>query len=190
MAIALSGDFDPDKVVDVITRYFGDMKPNPGLEAQRLVVTPEKPITTPQRAEVWGNEAERLTLAWRIPAAAHKDMLALNVMSNLLSNGTAGLMDLDLDQAQKLNGSGAGMYSMADQGAFLMIGLPRSGQSLQDVEKLLLGEVKKLQKGEFSDELLKAVVTNMELDVEKSLLDNSSRANYLSLIHISEPTRH
>ena len=178
MAIALSGDFDPDKVVDVITRYFGDMKPNPGLEAQRLVVTPEKPITTPQRAEVWGNEAERLTLAWRIPAAAHKDMLALNVMSNLLSNGTAGLMDLDLDQAQKLNGSGAGMYSMADQGAFLMIGLPRSGQSLQDVEKLLLGEVKKLQKGEFSDELLKAVVTNMELDVEKSLLDNSSRANY------------
>ena len=124
MAIALSGDFDPDKVVDVITRYFGDMKPNPGLEAQRLKVVPEKPFTTPQRAEVWGNEAERLTLAWRIPAAAHEDMTALNVMSNVLANGSAGLMEIDLDQAQKLNGSGAGMYSMADQGAFLMIGLP------------------------------------------------------------------
>lgn len=176
MLIALSGDFNPDDAVDVITRYFGDMKPNPDIK--RLEVKPEAPFTEPVRAEVWGNDAERLTLAWRIPAAAHDDILPLQVMSQVLSNGSAGLMDLDLDQAQKVLASGAYNYSMADQGAFLMIGLPRGGQTLPEVEALLLAEADKLRKGDFSDALVDAVKANMMLQLEKSLLENSDRANY------------
>ena len=87
-------------------------------------------------------------------------------------------MDLDLDQAQKVLASGAGLYSMADQGAFLMIGLPRGGQSLEEVEALLLGEMEKLRKGEFSNELVEAIKANLNLNLEKSFLNNSDRANY------------
>ena len=54
MAIVLSGDFNPDEAVDIISRYFGDMKPNTELESQRLKVVAEKPFSEPQRAEVWG----------------------------------------------------------------------------------------------------------------------------------------
>lgn len=176
MLIALSGDFNPDDAVDVITRYFGDMKPNPDIK--RLEVKPEAPFTEPVRAEVWGNDAERLTLAWRIPAAAHDDILPLQVMSQVLSNGSAGLMDLDLDQAQKVLASGAYNYSMADQGAFIMVGLPLGGQTLPEVEALLLAEADKLRKGEFSDALVDAVKANMMLQLEKSLLENSDRADY------------
>ena len=32
MAICLSGDFDPENMLEVIKKYFGDMKPNPNLE--------------------------------------------------------------------------------------------------------------------------------------------------------------
>lgn len=176
MAIALSGDFNPDDAVDVVMKYFGDMKPNKNLK--HLEVKPETPFTEPVRAEVWGNDAERLTLAWRIPAASHDDMPALEIMSQVLSNGSAGLMDLDLDQAQKVLASGAGLYSMADQGAFVMIGLPRGGQSLEEVEALLLGEMEKLRKGEFSNELVEAIKANLNLNLEKSFLNNSDRANY------------
>ena len=143
-----------------------------------LEVKPETPFTEPVRAEVWGNDAERLTLAWRIPAASHDDMPALEIMSQVLSNGSAGLMDLDLDQAQKVLASGAGLYSMADQGAFVMIGLPRGGQSLAEVEALLLGEMEKLRKGEFSNELVEAIKANLNLNLEKSFLNNRDRANY------------
>ena len=87
-------------------------------------------------------------------------------------------MDLDLDQAQKVLASGAYNYSMADQGAFIMVGLPLGGQTLPEVEALLLAEADKLRKGEFSDALVDAVKANMMLQLEKSLLENSDRADY------------
>lgn len=176
MAIAMSGDFNPDEVVDVIVKYFGDMKPNNNLRP--LQVKPEVPFTQPVRAEVWGNDAERLTMAWRIPAAADEDVLVLNVLSQVLSNGSAGMMDLNLTQAQKVLAVGAGLYSMADQGAFLLIGLPRAGQSLAEVETLMLGELGKLRNGDFSDKLLAAVKANYDLQMEKSFLSNNDRVSY------------
>jgi len=176
MAIALSGDFDPDEAVDVVTRYFGDMKPNENIK--RLEVKPEVPFTEPVRAEVWGNDAERLTLAWRIPAAADEDIIPLEFAAQVLSNGSAGLMDLNLDQAQKVLASGAYLYSMADQGAFIMVGLPRGGQSLEEVEALMLEQMNKLLKGEFGDELVEAIKANFNLHLEQSFLENSDRANY------------
>lgn len=177
MAICMSGDFDPDEVVDIVTKYFGDLKPNPNIESQRLKVKPEAPITEPLRGEVWGHNAEQLILAWRIPEAKSEDTPAIQMLSDLLSNGSAGLMDLDLDQAQKLNGSGAGLYGMVDQGAFLLIGVPRSGQSLQEVETLLTGEIDKVRRGDFSDDILEAVKANNLLALQQSLVTNDSRAN-------------
>ena len=178
MAIVLSGDFNPDEAVDIISRYFGDMKPNTELESQRLKVVAEKPFSEPQRAEVWGNDAERLFLAWRIPANSDKEMVTLQVMEQVLQNGSAGLIDIDIKQAQKLNGAGCGMYNMADQGAFMLIGVPRGGQNLRDVETILMAEVDKLRKGDFSDKLIDAIRANLELELQKSFLENGDRADY------------
>ena len=52
MAICLSGDFDPDKMVAVIEKYFGDMQPNDNLPV--LEFEEEKPIETPIVREVFG----------------------------------------------------------------------------------------------------------------------------------------
>lgn len=88
------------------------------------------------------------------------------------------MMDLNLTQAQKVLAVGAGLYSMADQGAFLLIGLPRAGQSLAEVETLMLGELVKLRNGDFSDKLLAAVKANYDLQMEKSFLSNNDRVSY------------
>lgn len=82
MAIVAVGDFDPDNFVDIITKYFGSMKPNESLPT--LTVTPETPITTPIVREVKGLEAESIYLAWRLPAAKDKDMMILNVLAEVL----------------------------------------------------------------------------------------------------------
>ncbi|MDE6287786.1 MAG: insulinase family protein, partial [Muribaculaceae bacterium] len=73
MAICLSGDFDPDEMVDIITKYFGHLKPNPSLPV--LEVVEEAPITEPIDVVVKGPDAERIYLAWRIPAAKDPDQL-------------------------------------------------------------------------------------------------------------------
>lgn len=174
MVVAMSGDFNPDEAVDVVTRYFGDMKPNKNLKY--LDIKPEKPFTEPVRAEVWGNDAESIMLAWRAPAAREEDMMVLDMISYILANGSAGLMDLDLNQAQKLLYASAFVYDMADQGAFIMSGRPREGQNLAEVEALMLAELEKVRKGEFSEELLEAVKANDKLEFEQAMLQNTNRA--------------
>lgn len=54
MAICLSGDFDPDNMVDIITKYFGHLKPNKNLPRPEL--PSEKPFTSPKVVEILGPE--------------------------------------------------------------------------------------------------------------------------------------
>lgn len=100
MAICLSGDFDPDKMIATIDKYFGHLKPNKNLP--KLNLPKETPITTPIVREVLGPDAESLTLAWRFPGAASKEFETLQVVSQILYNGKAGLIDLGLNQQQKV----------------------------------------------------------------------------------------
>lgn len=176
MAICLSGDFDPDCMVDIITKYFGHLKPNHNLPA--LELKPEQPITTPIEREVVGNEAERIYLAWRIPGAAHDDIRLLEAADKVLNNGDCGLIDLDINLAQTMLGAGSGLYSMADGGAFLMIGMPKPGQTLDEVRELLLKEVEKLRAGEFDENLVKAIAANDKLALQQALESNDRRADF------------
>lgn len=176
MMIAMAGDFNPDEAVEIITRYFGDMKPNPNLKY--LDIKPEKPFTSPVREEVWGLDAENIQLAWRAPKAADADILPLSMVGAILNNGSAGLIDLNLNQAQKVLGAGAGLNSMTDHSVFVMSGRPREGQTLAEVETLLLGELDKVRRGDFSNELFEAVKTNEKLGLEQAVLSNSNRVNY------------
>lgn len=176
MAICVSGDFDPDEMVDIISKYFGHLKPNPSLPV--LEFKEPEPIHKPVIADVYGNDAERMMIAWRLPEAASPEMAVIDLLVNVLHNGTAGLIDLDLNQSQKIQGGSAFSYELADRSAFIAGGSPKSGQSLDEVRELLLDEVKKLRSGDFSDALLEAVKSNYKLDIQKSLTDNDNRANY------------
>ena len=175
MAVCLSGDFDPDEMVDIIEKYFGHLKPNPVLP--KLNYTAENPITTPIDVEVLGNEAENIYLAWRTPAIKSDDMPALEVAAEVLSNGKTGLLDVDINLPQLTLGAGAGMYDLADQGAFLLIGEPKPGQTLDQVRELLTAEIAKLRAGEFSESLIQAIVNNEKLAQQRALESNDSRAD-------------
>lgn len=176
MAICLSGDFDPDEMVDIIERYFGHLKPNPDLPASPVVN--EAPITSPVDYEVLGKEAESIYLAWRLPAAKDEDMLALEVAGEVLSNGNTGLLDVDINLPQLTLGTGAGIYGLSDGGAMLLIGQPKPGQTLDDVRSLLTAEMAKLRAGEFSEDMIAAIVANNKLALQRALESNSSRADF------------
>ncbi|MDE6561723.1 MAG: insulinase family protein [Muribaculaceae bacterium] len=175
MAICLSGDFDPDEIVDIIEKYFGHLKPNPVLPELNFPV--DNPITTPIDVEVLGKEAENIYLAWRTPAIKSEDMPALEVAVEVLSNGKTGLLDVDINLPQLTLGTGAGMYDLADQGAFLLIGQPKPGQTLDQVHELLTAEMEKLRAGEFSESLIQAIVNNDKLAQQRALESNDSRAD-------------
>ena len=176
MAICLSGDFDPDQMIATIDKYFGTLQPNPNLP--ELNLPKEEPITTPIVREVLGPDAENITLAWRLPAASNPDAELMQVVSQILYNGQAGLIDLDLTQQQKTLSAYAYPSLMADYGTFEMAGRPKAGQTLDEVKDLLLAELKKLREGDFDDTLLEATVNNFKLMQQYQLQSNESRADW------------
>ncbi len=176
MAICLSGDFDPDQMIATIDKYFGDMQPNPNLP--KLDLPKETDITAPVVREVLGLEAENVTLAWRFPGAASKELETLQIVSQILYNGQAGLIDLDLMQQQKALSAYCYPMAMSDYSAFMMAGRPKAGQTLDEVKDLLLGELKKLRDGDFDESLLEANINNFKLYQLHQLESNRARADW------------
>ena len=177
IAICMSGDFDPDQVIATLDKYFGDWQPNKNLS--RPEFPPLKPFTAPVDTTVLGQEAAFVTLAWRFEGGASLQNDTIEVISEMLSNGTAGLMDLNLNQPHKLMDSGVYADEMADYSLLMLMGYPNEGQSLEQVRDLLLGEIEKLRKGDFDDDLLTSVVNNAKLQYLRGLNNNRFRTRNL-----------
>ena len=175
VAICMSGDFDPDKVMATIDKYFGGWKSNPNLSRPEYAPVPT--LTTPTDTTVIGQEAENVMLGWKFDRAASLQQDTLNVIAEMLSNGKAGLFDLNLDQKMQYLGGAAFVYPLAEYSSLIVEGLPKEGQTLEQVRDLMLGEIEKLKRGEFSDDLLPSVINNMKLDAYKEMEDNDSRAS-------------
>ena len=174
IAICMSGDLDPEATMETIKRYFGDWEKSDSLP--QLSFQKEEPMTEPVFKEVIGREAEQVYMAW--PFAGKGDITSdfLDVMGEILSNDMAGLMDLDLNKAQKVLESGAFIMENNDYSALWLYGTPKEGQTLEEVRQLLLAEVEKLKKGDWDESLLSAVVNNMKRKRLERLQDNGARA--------------
>lgn len=175
VAICMSGDFDMDKVVAVIDKYFGDWQPNPSLKY--LDVPAVDPLKAPVYKDVYGHEADMVSLAWPFPGKSSKDADYLYLIDKLLCNGTAGLFDIDLNQQQKVLNAESFNNDMADYSSLYTVAVPKEGQTLEQARDLIIAEVKKIANGEFCEELLKSVINNMRLEKMRSLENNSSRAD-------------
>ncbi len=177
VAICMAGDFDPDEVIAILERHFGSWKPNYNLT--RPEFAPLKPIVAPIDTTVIGQEAEFVALGWRFDAGNSLQIDTMNVVADMLSNGTAGLIDLNLNQPLKVMGAGAYCDEMTDYSMLLLLGYPNEGQTLEQVRELLLGELAKLRAGNFDDDLLVSVVNNNKLQYLRALDNNRARTSQL-----------
>ena len=173
--ICLSGDFNPREMVKTIEKYFGDWRPNPDIPVLEGAVT--DPLESPVAREVYGLEAEMLAMGWRYPGAADlRTSYVANIVSNIMSNGQAGLFDLDVIQKQKALSLFSGAGSQPDGSSFIVMGRPKQGQTLEQVRDIVLEEFAKLRNGDFSDNLLQAAINNQKKDMQQVLESNGGRA--------------
>ena len=174
IAICLSGDLDPDKTVASIEKYFGNWKPSAHIDVPQFPAQPA--LTAPVDTTVVGKEAPMLFMGWRADASKSLQLDTLEVIAQLLSNGQAGLFDLDLSQKLKVQEVSAGIADMDEYSVFYVYGQPKSGQTLQEVRSLALSEIEKLKKGNFSDDLLPSIVNNYKRYYYTQLDNNQFRA--------------
>lgn len=175
VAICMAGDLNPDETVALIDKYFGGWKKSENLSRPEFPVQPN--LTAVVDTTVIGIEAENMMMGWKFDKASSLQNDTLEVISSLLSNGRAGLFDLNLNQAMKVQGAGTGVNALTDYSEFIAVGYPKEGQTLEQVRALILAEIQKLKNGEFSDDLLPSIVNNMKRAYYASLLNNNSRAS-------------
>lgn len=173
MCIILVGDIQPDELISKIDNAFAYMQPKP---VPAYTFEKESEITTPIEASVYGPDAEYVNIAFRFPGANSKEANLLNLMSSILSNGTAGLMDLNLVKKQKVLSASAGAYTLQDYSVLFIDGKAKEGQKLEDVKKLMLEQIELLKNGNFDDNMLKAVINNYKKSLMQQRESNAGRA--------------
>lgn len=174
MAICLAGDFDPGVAIRQIDKYFSGFKSK---DVPKYTYKPEDEIQSPIIKTVMGPSAESVTLAYRFPGANHPDAKALTLIDRLLANSTAGLIDLNLEQKQKVLSAGCSPEIYADYSIHIFSGQPREGQSLEDVKNLLLSQIELVKKGEFEESMVQAIVKNMKIEQMQAYESNSGRTD-------------
>jgi zinc protease len=174
MAMCLSGDFDYDETINLINKYWGSFERK---EDPTFKVIQETPIAEPVYTEVYGPEAERLYIGFRFDGANSEDAKMLTMVDMVLSNSAAGLIDLNLNQAQELIGGGCFPYVLEDYSMHGFYGSPKQGQTLEEVKDLLLAQIEEVKAGNFPDWLVGAIISDLKVNQIKKLESNSGRAN-------------
>jgi len=167
MAVIMTGDLNPDETIVKIDKYFGNLRKDDNLTHPTF--PKEKEITEPVKADVYGADAEFVQIAFRTKGANDEDNIKDELISMILSNGQAGLIDIDLIKTQKVLKAYAYNDIKKDYGEFVLQAYPQANQSLEDVETLLLNEIEKIKKGEFEDWLIEAIVNDTKLNELKQI---------------------
>jgi predicted Zn-dependent peptidase len=173
MVMALSGDVNPDEAIKQIDKYFGPYvaKPIPTFNPPK-----EDPITTPTSQTVYGPNAAAVTIGYRFAGAGSRDADMIDLIQMLLSNGQAGLFDLDLMQQEKVQTAGVNNNIFMDYSYQEFQAVPKEGQSLEEAKNIVLTELDKLKKGDFPDWMIAASVNNLKLQQIQQFRSNSVRA--------------
>ena len=184
VAICMAGDLDPEKTIAIIDQYFSSWKA--GDDVRQPVFAPLPPLTAPKDTTIIGQEAEQVWVAWRAKQANTLQADTLDLMEDVLSNGSAGLFDLNLNQTMKVLNARGGTELLRDHGGFLLLGRPKEGQSLDEVKDLMLAEIAKLKAGDYPDNLLPSIINNKKRSYYQLLESNYGRADQFVDAFINE----
>ena len=172
MALCIAGDFEPDAMIKLIDEKFSALEPK---EVPLFTPAVEDEITKPLITKVKGPESEELVIGFRFNGVNTSDADYLTLVDKILFNHTAGLIDLNLNQQQRVLDAGSTLVMMKDYSTHILTGKPREGQSLDKVKTELLGQLELLKEGKFPDWLIEAAINDLKIEQLKLYETNRGR---------------
>jgi predicted Zn-dependent peptidase len=173
MAICLSGDFDCDKVILLINKYFGGLElKDLNLPIYHKLNHIEKPIVV----NIYGPETEKVFIGFRSCGSNDNEKKYYQIINLLLNNNKSGIIDTDLLQSQKVLKAGSIFKPLINSGTEILYGEPNQNQDIESVKELLLKSIEKIKEGKFDDWLIKACINQMKILRINEFEKNGSRA--------------
>jgi predicted Zn-dependent peptidase len=182
MAVFISGNIDADETMQVIDKYFSSWERK---DLPPLAKYEEDPIEGPESVTVKYKAEPYVMLAFRTAAVNDADADALKLLDMILDNSVAGLINLNLNQAQLVREAGSYPFLFNDYGAQYLWGVPKEGQTLDEVEQLLLQQIEIIKDGKFDDWVLPAIVTDFKKNRKAGLESDFARVDTMRSSYIA-----
>jgi len=172
MAIFISGDINPQDTIELIADKFAhwESKPLPEIGPWQ-----EDPLVGAERRTVKYPGEEQVQLSFRTAANSSEDREALILVDMILDNATAGLINLNLNQQQRVSSAGSYPMFLNDAGTQTLWGSPKQDQSLEEVEQLLLEQLEIVKAGDFEEWIIPAIVNDFKKNEIAALEFNTAR---------------
>ena len=170
--LVISGDINLAQTKDLITKYYGDI-PKGTMPIHRP--TEAEPA---QKAEKRVNfydtiQLPAVILAYHIPKQGTADYYALQLLTQLLSQGKSSRFEKEIvDKQQKAVQAASFDLGNEEPGLAIMLGIANMGTKPAELEKAMLAEIEKVQKNGITDEEYKKLENQAENDfVEQNQKD-------------------
>jgi len=176
MAIFMSGAIDIDETIALISEKFSKWEAKPIPEVGPWV---EEPLDGAERRTVQYPGEEQVQIAFRTAGNGSTDKEALILVDMILDNRTAGLINLNLNQQQRVAGAGSSPLFLNDAGSQNLYGVPKQDQTLAEVEQLLLDQLEIIKAGDFEEWIIPAIINDFKKNEKAGLEYNQARVSMM-----------
>lgn len=166
-AMVLVGDLDFDETIQLVNQYFGTI---PYRELPKKTPVIEQPLTEIIKRTVKSPTTPRVQLAWRTDSYGTREAMLADIVANILSNrGEAGLLDLNINQTQRMLWAQAFSVGLKEYGYFSIVAVPKETQTLDEAKEMVLEQIELIKKGDFPDWILPAIINDFKIQRLKGL---------------------
>lgn len=190
MGIILCGDINPADVIEIIDEYFGRLE-NKMEIPRRAIGDQYHPLTSPVEVQIPSKEHESVLLSWTYPGLykadkkTRREIELLELGMGILQNSCCGFLDIE-KQKHLLNLAECSRNLYPEFSNMSIIATPNDGQTLDQVKGILLEDVRKIGRGEFSDEMIESCKTVRKKSASEILIDNWELATYLFQFFVAD----
>ncbi len=130
--IAVAGPIDPAEALVLVEKYFGDIPPGPERTGRNLPVEPPKNGFEQKIIEDGKTPVDAFFLAFRVPGRVEKGFYAVDLLTDVLANGTSSRLYRRLLKENPLFSSvDAYLTASADPGLLVIEGKMSKGISIE-----------------------------------------------------------
>ena len=138
-SLALAGDIDPDRVLDLVRQYFGELPPGERVEPVRVAASLSRDVRLQFEDRV---ELPRLYMAWVTPAMFAPDDADLDLSTDLLANGKTSRLYRRLVFEERIATDVSASQNSREMAGYAQITATAApGHTLHELETAILEEI-------------------------------------------------
>ncbi|RYD51498.1 MAG: insulinase family protein [Sphingobacteriales bacterium] len=163
--LVLGGDFNPETAKQYIAKYFGAIpRGTKAIPQPTDLVEPKR--SAEKRVTFYDNiQLPAVIVAYNTPKAGSQDMYAIDLLTNLLSQGKSSRFQQQIvEKQQKALQAAAFAVPNEDPGVAMMFAIANMGAKPEELEKSMLAEIERVKTSGLTDAEYAKLMNNAESD--------------------------